>query len=507
MSNLLRRALLPSLEILLFLLLFYISLFFMPDMLNSDGDLGRHLTVGNYILDTHTLPTQDIFSHTRYGQPLVLHEWLSEVLFASAYRAAGLNGVAWLTAFVLALIYFVLALGLRALGVSGVVTFLAALAAYFTGMIHALPRPHLFTLFFFTLFVIVLELYRRRDAQNADNSPGRTHPSLVSRFSLLILLIPLMILWANLNGAFVLGFFVLGIYVVGAVLERAPRRALILAITLLACALASLINPFGIGLQPYVFGFMGNRFLVDNTVEYLSPNFHNISAWLFAGWILISIVLFGRVTTRVSWTGLLVLGAWTAFGLYSARNIPNYAQVAALVTVPVAEGWLIAALPALRVRFDNLDMVAPSGAGWVWGVVVVALLIVLQAGGAQFDARGTGNVFTTRAFPVGAVDYLEQHPPQGNMFNEYTWGGYLEYRLFPKQRVFIDGDNDFFGEALVREYLLAVNANDGWQEVLNKYNVQWVIVPPERALAKELARTAGWREVYRDAGAVVWERK
>src|SRR5436190_13361232 len=99
MSNLLRRALLPSLEILLFLLVFYISLFFMPDMLNSDGDLGRHITVGNYILDTHTIPTTDIFSHTRYGQPLVLHEWLSEVLFASAYRAAGLNGVAWLTAF------------------------------------------------------------------------------------------------------------------------------------------------------------------------------------------------------------------------------------------------------------------------------------------------------------------------------------------------------------------------------------------------------------------------
>ncbi|MCI0478548.1 MAG: hypothetical protein L0Y55_20090, partial [Anaerolineales bacterium] len=133
--NLMRRALLPSLEIVLFVLLFWLSLWLMPDMLNSDGDLGRHLTVGSYILDTRTVPAQDVFSHTRSGEPIVLHEWLSEVIYALAYRAAGLNGVAWLTALLLASVYFVLAVGLRVLGVSAPVAFLAALTAYFTGII------------------------------------------------------------------------------------------------------------------------------------------------------------------------------------------------------------------------------------------------------------------------------------------------------------------------------------------------------------------------------------
>jgi hypothetical protein len=131
----------------------------------------------------------------------------------------------------------------------------------------------------------------------------------------------------------------------------------------------------------------------------------------------------------------------------------------------------------------------------------------LQANGAKFDVRGAGNVFTAPTFPVNAVDFLQQHPPQGVMFNEYTWGGYLEYRLYPNQRVFIDGDNDFFGEALVREYLDVINARDGWESVLEKYNVQWVIVPPQRALAGELARSEHWREVYRDESAVVWVKK
>lgn len=513
MSNFIRNAFLPSLEILLFLLVFYMSLFFMPDMLNSDGDLGRHITVGNYILDTRTVPSQDVFSHTRYGERLVLHEWLSEVIYALAHRAAGLNGVAWLTALLLAFIYAALAVGLRGLGVSAPVAFLAALAAYFTGMIHHLPRPHLFTLLLFTLFILVLERYRRRSAtaQAADTGntilPPRVNGLLrnATLRSLAALFI-IVLLWANLNGAFVLAFFILVIYIAGAILDRQPRRALVFLSFLAVSFLASLLNPYGLTLPRYVFGFMGNRFLVDNTVEYLSPNFHNVSAWFFAAWILFSIVLLGRFKQEVKWTPLLLLGAWTAFGLYSARNITNYAQVAAIVTAPVAEQWVISVLPALRVRFRNLDSLAPATGGWLSGLVVVALLILLQANGTTFDARGEGNQFTTRAFPVDAVDFLERTPPQGNMFNEYTWGGYIEYRMFPAQRVFIDGNNDFFGEALVREYLVVINAQPGWEEILKRYNVDWVIVPPDRPLARELSALAGWRQVYRGEDAGVWIR-
>lgn len=486
----LRRAFLPAPEILLFVLVFWVSLSLMPDMLNSDGDLGRHLTVGGVILKTRTLPMRDVFSHTRYDAPLVLHEWLSEVAYALAYDAAGLNGAAWLTAVLLATIYFVLAIGLRAVGVSAPIALLASLAAYFTAMIHHLPRPHLFSLLCFTILLVLCELYRK-----------------TGRKFWLALFLPVMILWANFNGAFVLAFFGLGLYFAGAVFERQTPRALVFLLFLVLSFLASLVNPHGIGLPQYVFGFMGNRFLVDNTVEYLSTNFHGANTWLFAGWILFAILVFGRRATRVSWTGIFLLCAWTAFGLYSARNIPLYAQVAALVTIPVAEILLVMRLPALRARLENLNAVAPLASGWAWLVLVPVMLMALQANGARFDVRDSGNVFNNATFPVNAVNFLQQHPPQGNMFNEYTWGGYLEYRLFPQQRVFIDGDNDFFGADLVREYLDVVNARGDWQSILQKYDVQWVIVPPSRPLAQELARMGAWREIYRDGTAVVWVKK
>ncbi len=489
-GNRLPRALVPSLEVVAFLLFFWLSLWLMPDMLNSDGDLGRHLTVGEYILDNRTIPTRDVFSHTRAGEPLVLHEWLSEVVYALAARAAGLNGAAWLTALLLATIYFVLAVGLRLLGVSAPIAFAAVLAAYLAGAIHHLPRPHLFSLLLFTVLVLLLELYLRQ-----------------ARRLYLAALLPLMVLWANFNGAFVLAFIVLAIYILGAVLDRAPRRAAVFALALAGCFLVALINPFGISLPQYVFSFMGSRFLVDNTVEYLSPNFHNISAWFFAAWIVFSIALLARARTTLSWTHVLLLCVWTAFGLYSARNIANYAQIAALVLAPVAEAWLVTALPAAQVRLTNLDRMAPRAGGWMWAVVVVAFLILIQARGLNLDVRGSGNKFTNATFPVDAVTALARNPPPGNGFNEYTWGGYLLYRLFPSRRVFIDGDNDFYGEALVRDYLDIINARAGWQDKLAQYDVRWVIVPLDRPLALQLMTSSEWVEFYRDATAGVWVRR
>ncbi len=63
-----------------FFYIFFASMFFLavflgcvtlgPRLLNMDGDLGRHITVGEYVLDTGKIPVLDIFSHTREGNAL-----------------------------------------------------------------------------------------------------------------------------------------------------------------------------------------------------------------------------------------------------------------------------------------------------------------------------------------------------------------------------------------------------------------------------------------------------
>ncbi len=489
-KSVLARAFLPALEIFLFVLVFWLSLALMPDMLNSDGDLGRHITVGNFILDTRAIPTRDVFSHTRYGVELVPHEWLSEVAYAWAHRAAGLNGVAWLTALLIALTYFVLAVGLRALGVNALFAFGAALFAYFAGFIHHLPRPHLFSLLFFTIEIFLLEIFRRR-----------------GDWRILLPLPFLMAFWANLHGAFVFGLMLVALFGAGALLEKNWRAAKIYFGLLLVLVAASAVNPLGMQTLVHGFGYVESRLLVDLTVEYRSPDFHNAAAYPFALLIALSLLLGARKRLDAAWAHALLLILWTLLALYSARNIPIYTQVAMLALVPAAQLWLYARMPRAKATMQNMDAVAPTASGWVWGALGAAVLIWLQMNGAVWDNRGTGNTFRTNHFPVAAADALEKNLPQGEMFNEFTWGGYLLYRLFPQKRVFIDGQTDFYGEALTREYLQILNAEPGWQDVLARYQVQWVIVPASRALAQELAKSDEWREFFRDDRAVVYIRK
>ncbi len=480
----------PSVGVLVFILIFWMSLFFMPSMLNGDGDLGRHLVTGNYILTTGRVPTQNIFSHTKSGAPFVPMEWLSEVLFALAYRAAGLNGVAWLTALVLAATYAILTIGMRSAGARSSVALAGGITASVVGALHMLTRPHIFTWLFFALFLLALENYRR-----------------TGRWRALMWLPPLMIVWANLHGAFISGLTLVAFYAIGAGLEKKWRQAAELLGLAAILVLVSFLNPVGPQLIAHVLATLQDHFIVDNTVEFQSPNFHTISVWPFAALIALSFAIIGRAGRRVNWTPLIVLLAWTAFALYSARNVPLYALAAVLLLAPAADALIDEMLPAAHRFLSRIDEIDHHAWGWMWAALVVVLLVGVESAGVKLDVWGMGNVFNPRVFPIAAVDQLEASMPAGNMFNEFTWGGYLVYRLWPQKKIFIDGWTDFYGDALTREYLQAVNGKPGWEAILDRYQVQWVIVPPTAALAARLDESPAWVRRYEDATAGVWVRR
>lgn len=484
-----RLWLLPSPEVLVFCLIFLAALTFMPSMMNGDGDLGRHLTIGEYILESGSIPTRDLFSHTMEGQRLVPHEWLTQSLFALSHRMAGMNGVAWITALVLAATYALITAGLRKFGVPAFVSLAAGLTAALVGWLHTLTRPHIFTLLFFTLFLMILEQYRRD-----------------RRWKWLLLLPLIMIIWANMHGAFISGLVLVALYALGAALEKKPQEVGTYLGLLLALWLVSWINPIGSSLAVHSFGYLQERFLVDITVEYRSPDFHSLSTWPFLLLLLGSLALGWRTKGRMSWSPLVLLVSWTALALYSARNIPLYGQVAVLFLAWEAGHWLADAWPAMGRFLSRTDAASRLSWGWMWAGVLVLVLVSLQALGFSLDAWRMGNVFDPQVLPVEAVDALEGSLPDGPVFNDFTWGGYLLYRLWPDEQVFIDGQTDFYGEELTRDYLTVVNASPGWEEILDRYDVQWVIVRPHRPISHWLDRTGGWDRLYEDGIAIVWVR-
>jgi len=190
--------------------------------------------------------------------------------------------------------------------------------------------------------------------------------------------------------------------------------------------------------------------------------------------------------------------------------VPLYAVIAAPILAAVVGASIRTGARLARWRGVETRMatIQTSLRGHVWPVMTALLLTFLLAlGGATIDVTRRGNRFDPAIFPVQAVDWLEANPLPGQIFNYFTWGGYLLYRMWPEQTVFIDGQTDFYGEALTREYEKVITLADGWQDVLRDYRVDWVLMPSDSGLARAVKGDSGWRVLYEDQTAIILARE
>jgi hypothetical protein len=145
--------------------------------------------------------------------------------------------------------------------------------------------------------------------------------------------------------------------------------------------------------------------------------------------------------------------------------------------------------------------------GVFWPAAIFSLAVAALAGGVHLDFARQGNRFDPAAFPVAALDWMEGQTAPGDVFNHFPWGGYLLYRSWPEQRVFIDGQTDFYGEALTRQYEQVITLAPGWQDILQDYGIAWVLVPVDAGLAQALRQETGWLPVYQDQTAAIFFRQ
>jgi hypothetical protein len=108
--------------------------------------------------------------------------------------------------------------------------------------------------------------------------------------------------------------------------------------------------------------------------------------------------------------------------------------------------------------------------------------------------------------PMGAVAYLNYTQPGGRLFNTYNWGAYLLWAL-PGYPVFVDGRTDLYNDEIINQWLSVVRVEDGWQAILDEYDINLVLIEPGSMLDRTLAIEQAWEPVYRDAISIVYQRR
>ena len=478
----------------------------------TDSDTGWHIRTGEWILRNDRVPAVDIFSFTRPCSPWFAWEWLSDVMMAAVHHVTGLRGIVLLSLVLLALtsIYIYR----NALAESGhrltaiVLTSLATAAS----TIHWLARPHLVTPLLAAVFVGTLIRVQRT---------GKSH---------LLLVLPLLtIFWVNLHGGFFVGIVLLITYALGSLVEdlirenrvRVSTRAEKYALTAVACAVASLINPYGYRLHIHVAQYLGTSFYVQRISEFQSADFHSFSAAYFETLLALAIAAAFWHLASGRLIQVMLLLSWTHLALFSVRNIPIFAVVAAPGIALALREWLDYALSSGSLkwlwRFSGSASELESGLQLIafhskrdrfhcipcLGVLTLAILLAhpghFKALQAEFDRN---------RFPVVAASVLSHHaaPESIRLYADWQWGGYLIYRLWPSLKVFDDGRTDFYGPAFVQDGVDVWDAKSNWSRILSQYQVNATLLPVDSALATVLRERPDWTPVYQDKVAVLFER-
>jgi hypothetical protein len=498
-----RRRRLPSLSVIIWIALF-LGLTLSSArivLISADSDAAWHRRFGDWMIEHHAIVRSDDFLHTQHGT-IITRDWLSEVIYAAAARAFGWSGFALVAAALIATIFWLLHHQLLAEGCDVILATALVLAAMLACSVQWLARAFLFTHLLTLVFAWQLRWFQQ----------GRIPTWRI------FLLLPLMILWVNLHGAFVIGLMLLAMYASGSAIDALRRTSswtqpMILGALLLLGAAASLVNPNGWRLHAQIFNFLQSHELAGITTGFASPNFHTVGPEGFSLLLFLLALVLLVVRPRLTTTEVLLVGGWGYFALLSARNIPIFA----LVVTPLLGQWITGFLKAnqlawwSRLYYQRVDRIPPTDPV-ANAVMVVAVIVCLTLVLAKPTIAGGPPLLVTDfppdRYPTDVVGYLRNHPTaiRDEMFNHLDWGGYLEY-AWPEQKPFIDSRFVFYGVDFTREFLTVNRANAGWELVFAKYHVGWTLLPPQHPLNQILRLDPGWQFVFSNYQAVVYSRR
>ena len=486
------RSFIPRMEYVLLAVLFWGICAMGPKLLNFDGDLPRHLLVGRLIRETRSAPLTDTFSFRTVGFPSFPHEWLSQVILSVANDLLGLSGVVILTALIVTAAWAIVYREANRRTDNLFITLIVTAIGIGVSMIHVLPRPHIFTYLFTALWIVILErIYQDKPR--------------------LWWLLPLvMLLWVNMHGMFILGIIIGGIYLAGSFFDN-PSRAWFMQATTRSMLLGGItslfttfLSPSGIKIWGAIASLGSNAYITSRIPEYQSANFHLPETWPFLLLLALTIIGLGRSQNKIAWRYVLLAASFAVIAIYTSRMLPLFAIVAVPITASALGEWVNSEFPTSRFRTmeKNIGQINASSNGAIWLAVILITVILIFRSGKTMDAQNKGNVFDEGFFPVQAVNWLNTHPQQGHMFNEFDWGGYLLLKLVPPQQIFMDGHTHIYGEALTREYETVITLGNDWQKILDKYQVQWAIVRMNSPIAHAL-EDIHWKILYQDNTTII----
>jgi len=444
----------------------------------STVDLAYLIRAGEAMLDTHEVMRTDTFTFTVVGDAWLNQQWGAEIVLALLHRTGSWEALAAARIVLVALIFWLEFLACRAAGASYRAAGWLTLGALFVSIDGLTIRPQLFGVAFFALTLWIVS--------------GR------SRRPRLLWCIPVMVLvWANIHGSFVLAPLLLLLTWLGDRRRAGAGARTELGVALM-CVAAAFVNPFGVRIWAYVANLTTDpeiRTLVEEWQLTRPTSLIGISFFVSVV-VVIAIVALRR--PRLGWPRLVALAVFFALGFQAVRGVMWWALAA-----PV----LIADL--FPERAGGRD--EPARLNFAIAGVLTFLMVPLLPWFRPTYASDTTSFSATDGLLLHAPVTLSEAvaaevQPGSRIFVEQIWSSWFELVL-PDYPVFVDSRIELFPAEVWSEYGVVLSAGEGWDDVLDRWDVDVLAVSRQQSgLAAAIRDHAGWRPLHEDADGIVFIR-
>lgn len=454
----------------LFLLAFTISFSF------YDYDLWARLIVGMSVFQTGNVLKHDFLSytptHTWYD-----HEWGSGVIFYLAQHFFSGAGILFLQVILTFLIFFLITkiVKLRGVKTTTPYNFLFYYSAFMAvSYLYNNPvRCQMFSFLFFTLFLYILELARK----------GENRPLFAIPF--------IMILWNNLHGGCVSGIGLIVLYIIGEFLNREPVKKYIYA--LISSVVVLPINPWGFEYLGFL--FKASTMQRADIMEWWSPfckfyrkSFIETKSFVFIMILFQLDMVVNQViskTFKFDKTKYLVLASTLILALLHMKLTPFV--VIAFSCFCYDDFYTV----FNRVTKNVFNKIA------VFKEIVVYSLILIFAL-ANIRVKLFTPVINPRNYPIVEVEFIKINKIKGNLFTNFGVGSYVGYKLYPQNKIFIDGRY----EEVYYDYMLPLlnqfymKMGTHWDSAITMFPPDVMIIEKMYPVYKYLKNGKSWKLVY-----------
>ncbi len=427
-----------------------------------DFDLYARLIVGEHLVEAKEFLYQDFLSYT----PTHIwydHEWGASVVFYYFFKYFGVLGFIIFQAIaLLGTAYFVIKTQqLQKHAYPTSLAFMGLFLLLFAHLNPSLVRCHMFSFFFFSMFLYILEKTDKGKAKN-----------------LIWVIPPTVILWNNIHGGVVSGLGLIFMYMIGAILSRKPWIKYFLVLLISTPLLA--INPYGFEYLDFLISAntKNRKYITEWWSVFVQRHaVYYYPAFCVAIFTVILTALDVIRSKKINITKCIILIVTAALGIIHVKLL----SIAVIAIASLCYNDIMRLIGKNPIKYIERTAY----------ILIFLFLFKLPAMNPSAARVSAGK------FPILETEFIRLNNIQGNILTSFGFGSYVSYKLYPNNLIYMDGRyEEVYNDEEFNKLIDYELNNSNWKDVYLLYPTD--ILMPEKTIPvyTTLKESEEWDLVY-----------